>query len=115
MAGQRTITHTVKLVVGCALAGLGLFILFGHLVGMVDQVRALEGNVAGHGLSVFSSVVLSATLVQHGWLQALLGLLWPLLLVIAGAVLLKDDKEDCQDGSRRVRAAMPDPCASEGC
>lgn len=117
MTGQGTTTQTVKSVAAWVLVGPGLFILFGHLVAMADQVRALEVNVAGQGLSVFSSVVLSASMVQHWWLRVLLHLLWPLLLVIAGAILLKDDTQDSQDEGRRVRPGIPDPCGcvSEGC
>jgi hypothetical protein len=116
MTGQRKTNQDFKSVAGSALAGTGLFIVFGHLVGIVDQVHALEGNAAGQGLDVFSSVVLSATLDQHWWLQALLGLLWPLLLIIAGAVLLNDDSDNCIDARRALAPGInPRGCASGGC
>jgi hypothetical protein len=116
MAGQRKTNQTFKSVAGSALAGPGLFIVFGHLVGIVDQIHALEGNAAGQGLGVFSSVVLSATLDQHWWFQAVLGLLWPLLLIIGGAILLNDDSDDCKDEGRASASGInPCGCPSEGC
>ena len=117
MTGQSETNQTFKSIAGSALAGPGLFIMFGHLGGIVDQVHALEGNAAGQGLGVFSSVVLSATLDQHWWLQALLGLLWPLLLIIAGAVLLNDDSDDCTSERKGIAQQMATPCgcASQRC
>jgi hypothetical protein len=117
MTGQRTTTQKMKSAAGWVLVGPGLFILFGRLVGVVHQLRALEGNVAGQGISVFSSMLLSATLDQHWWLEAFLGLLWPLPLVISGAVLLKDETDDSPNRGKRGRAGMPDPCGcvSEPC
>jgi hypothetical protein len=116
MMGQRKTNETYKSLAGSALTGSGLFVMFGHLVGIVDQVHALQGNAAGQELSVFSSVVLSATLDRNWWLQALLGLLWPLLLIVGGAILLNDDSDDCKDeGGVLASGINPCGCASEGC
>jgi len=116
MKKRRSTNQTFKSVAGSALAGPGLFILFGHLAGIAGEVHQVVGNAAGQGLAAFSSVVLAATLDQQWWLQAVLGLLWPLLLVIGGAVLLNDDSDACEESGARV-AGIPNPCgcASEGC
>lgn len=102
---------------GSALAGPGLFVLFSHLMGVVAQVHAVEGNAAGQGLGVFSSMVLAATLDHHWWLQTLLGLLWPLLLTIGGAVLLNVKSDDCENEHKALPAKIANPCgcASQGC
>lgn len=116
MTGRKT-SQTLKSVAGTALAGPGLFILFGHLVGAMNQLHGLLGNAAGQGLSLFSSAVLAATLDQHWALQVVLGLLWPLLLIIGGAVLLNDDSCEVANQRRTLPSAIPNPCgsASHGC
>jgi hypothetical protein len=117
MTGQRKSNQTFKSLAGSALAGPGLFVLFSHVMEVVDQVHALEGNAAGQGLGVFSSMVLAATWDHHWWLQALLGLLWPLLLIIGGAVLLNDNSDDCRNEHKALAPKIPNPCgcASQGC
>jgi hypothetical protein len=117
MTGQRKTNQILKSLAGSALAGPGLFILFGHLVGAIDHLRGLLVNAAGQGLSLFSSVVLAATLDQHWVSQVVLGLLWPLLLIVGGAVLLNDESDDCAKEATRLSSAIPNPCrcASQGC
>ena len=117
MTGQRKTNQNLKSVAGSALAGPGLFILFGHLVGAFDQLHGLLGNAPGEGLGVFSSVVLAATLDQHWASQVVLGLLWPLLLIIGGAILLNDGSDNRANEGRRLLSAIPNRCgcASQGC
>ena len=84
--------------------GLGLHILSGNLDRIAEQAQQLLGGNAGEALGVLPSGVLAvsqaaqAYAVDHqGFLQGLLQILWsfwPLLLVIAGTVLLRDAVTD---------------------
>jgi ascorbate-specific PTS system EIIC-type component UlaA len=100
MASQHKLSEGLKSVVGGALVGLGLHILFGNLDRVAEQLQHMLGTPAWETLGVLPSAVLAASqavqaygLDHQGFLQTLLWMLisfWPLLLVILGTVLLRD-------------------------
>jgi ascorbate-specific PTS system EIIC-type component UlaA len=100
MASQHKLSEGLKSVVGGALVGLGLHILFGNLDRVAEQLQHMLGIPAWETLGVLPSAVLAASqalqaygLDHQGFLQTLLWMLisfWPLLLVILGTVLLRD-------------------------
>jgi hypothetical protein len=99
MARQHTPSENLRSIAGAALVWLGLHILFGNLDRAAFQLRDLIGTGAGATLGVLPSVVLVASHAVHAYaldrqafLLALLRVLvsfWPLLLVIAGIMLLQ--------------------------
>jgi len=100
MASQHRPSEGLKSIVGGALVGLGLHILFGNLDRVAEQLQHMLGTPAWETLGVLPSAVLAASqavqaygLDHQGFLQTLLWMLisfWPLLLVILGTVLLRD-------------------------
>jgi hypothetical protein len=91
-------------IAGGALVGLGLHILFGNLDRTSAQLSHLLGTTAAQRLGVVPSVVLATSqavqaygLDHRGFVLGLLQMLasfWPLLLVIAGTILLRDALAD---------------------
>jgi hypothetical protein len=100
MTSQHKTTESIKAIAGVALVGLGLHILLGNLDRATSQWTHLLGNTAGDSLGLLPSVVLASSQAaqtyasdHQGFWQCLLRTLvsfWPLLLIIAGAVLLRD-------------------------
>ncbi len=100
MASQHRPSEGLKSIVGGALVGLGLYILFGNLDRVAEQLQHMLGTPAWETLGVLPSAVLAASqavqaygLDHQEFLQTLLRMLisfWPLLLVILGTVLLRD-------------------------
>ena len=100
MASQHRPSEGLKSIVGGALVGLGLHILFGNLDRVAEQLHHMLGTPAWETLGVLPSAVLAASqavqaygLDHQEFLQTLLWMLisfWPLLLVILGTVLLRD-------------------------
>ncbi|PYX17294.1 MAG: hypothetical protein DMG84_04445 [Acidobacteria bacterium] len=100
MASQHRPSEGLKSIVGGALVGLGLHILFGNLDRVAEQLQHMLGTPAWETLGVLPSAVLAASqavqaygLDHQEFLQTLLWMLisfWPLLLVILGTVLLRD-------------------------
>ena len=100
MASQHRPSEGLKSIVGEALVGLGLHILFGNLDRVAEQLQHMLGTPAWETLGALPSAVLAASqamqaygLDHQGFLQTLLWMLisfWPLLLVILGTVLLRD-------------------------
>jgi len=112
MARQRRFSESFRSIAGGALVGLGLHLLSGNLDRAAAQFRHLLGTAAGETPGILPSVVLVASQAVQayacdhrvfllGLFQVLLSL-WPLLLVIAGTVLLQDALAD------RVKA-LPAP------
>ncbi len=100
MTRHDSIFDRLKPVAGGTLVGLGLHILSGNLDGIVAQLRLILDTTGGATLGVLPSGVLAASqavqvyasnrqLFAEVILQALVSL-WPVLLVIAGLVLLRD-------------------------
>jgi hypothetical protein len=104
MARRQKFSEGLRSIAGSGLVGLGLHILSGNLDRIAEQAQQLLGGNAGEALGVLPSGVLAvsqaaqAYAVDHqGFLQGLLQILWsfwPLLLVIAGTVLLRDAVTD---------------------
>ena len=100
MTRQSRLSGRIASIVGGALVGLGLHILFANLDRAAAQLRQLLGPAAGESLGILPSVVLAASRAGHayavdqqGFLHVLLDMavsFWPLLLVIAGTILLRD-------------------------
>ena len=104
MASQHRLSEGLQSIVGGALVGLGLHILFGNLDRVAEQMKHMLGTAAWETLGVLPSVVLAASqavqaygLDHQGFLQSLLWIgfwilisFWPLVLVIAGTVLLRN-------------------------
>ena len=104
MASQHRPSEGLKSIVGGALVGLGLHILFGNLDRVAEQMKHMLGTAAWETLGVLPSAVLTASqavqaygLDHQGFLQSLLWIgfwilisFWPLVLVIAGTVLLRN-------------------------
>lgn len=98
-----THTETPRSIVGAILVGLGLFLLFGHVLGVADRVsRVLDQNCGG-SLDVGSSIMLAASISTHQLAHAAIAFLWPLLVVIAGTILLKDSPTQQACGCPFVR------------
>jgi ascorbate-specific PTS system EIIC-type component UlaA len=104
MASQHRPSEGLQSIVGGALVGLGVHILFGNLDRVAEQLQHMLGTPAWETLGVLPSVVLAASqavqaygLDHQGFLQSLLWIgfwilisFWPLLLVVAGTVLLRN-------------------------
>ncbi len=112
MTRRQNILHTLQSISGGTFIGLGLHTLSGNLSGDATHLRHLLGIPAGEGLGVLSSVALAASrasrvyaLDHQGFLDSLRPLLascWPIVLVIVGAMLLRDALTD------RVKAPPAD-------
>jgi hypothetical protein len=94
MARQHTTSQSFESIVGAALVGLGLFILFGKLDGPAAQLTNLLATAARETLKLLPFLVvwqaLQAYTLNHQWFSAcslhLLVSSWPLLHAIAGAL-----------------------------
>ena len=108
MAGQRLSLRHTGLIAGAALIGLGIFILYQNLAGIVVQwkyVLAANGSEdLGEPLAVILAFAQAYASHHHRFLQYLfqrmLVSFWPLLLVILGMDALMDGcecipKKDC--------------------
>ena len=100
MASGHEASEVVRSIAGGTLIGLGLHSLFGNLDRVAAQLGHLLGAGAREALGTLPAVVLAASqaarayeLDHDGFLLGLLRMLvsfWPLLLVAAGATLLRD-------------------------
>jgi hypothetical protein len=100
MARQHKLPEKWRPLMGCALLGLGLHILFGNLDRTAAQLSHSLGASGGQALGALPSLVLATSqavkayaLDHRGFWLALLRLLvsfWPLLLVVVGTILLRD-------------------------
>jgi hypothetical protein len=94
MTGQGNITRSVRALAGSILLGPGLFVLWGNVVWAGSRVSDLLAEASGKGLGLLPSVVLVAPVDQRWLWQSLIRMLWPVLLVIAGAMLLSDESPE---------------------
>jgi len=103
MTRQHNTSENVRAITGGLLVGLGLHILSANLAGDVDQLRHVLAMPTGEALGVLPSVALAShaarayALDHQGFGDSLLQVLaslWPLLLVIAGTILLRDALAD---------------------
>ncbi|PYX40812.1 MAG: hypothetical protein DMG81_05100 [Acidobacteria bacterium] len=111
MKRQKTQWERIKTVAGLALAGPGLFFLFGHLVDVAGRLGTVLGQTASAKLEIVSSIMLAASLNLHQVTDGLIGLLWPALLVGVGTALLGDVSGHNSD--HEMKRQTSDPCV--GC
>ena len=90
MKTQTTQAETLRSVAGALLVGLGLFLLFGHVLGAAGRVSHLLDQNSGASLDLASSIMLAASMSTAQLVHAAISLLWPLLVVVAGTILLND-------------------------
>jgi hypothetical protein len=114
MTRQRTTSEIFGSITGGLMVGLGLHILSGNVDRATTQLSQSLGINTGEVLGLVPSAVLAASQAARvfagdhfGAAQSLLSMLlafWPLLLVIAGVMLLRDvfnDKVDVLPQSRK--------------
>ena len=98
MTTRRTSSSGLKSTIGAAIFALGLLLLFVNLDGAADQVGSMLGSrPAGPGLLATIGLaglhaVQAYTFNHDAFLSVVYQILvsfWPLLLVIAGAMLLR--------------------------
>jgi hypothetical protein len=105
MTRLRRNFRSTKSIAGTALVGFGLFILYENLAGAVAWLSHLLGSNSFEALGVLPTLVLSVSQVlpahaanhQHllqASLRHMLVSSWPLLLVMAGTVLSRDNFTD---------------------
>ncbi len=100
MTRQHRSSESLRSIAGGMLVGLGLHILFGNLDRAAVPLRHALGTTAGEGLGIVPSVVLATSQAAQAYgfhhqslLQGVVRMLvplWPLLLVIAGTIILWD-------------------------
>jgi hypothetical protein len=100
MESGHKASKAVKSIVGGTLVGIGLHSLSGNLNWVAAQMGHLLGSGVREALATLPSVILAASqaaraygLDRYGFLLGLLRMLlafWPLLLVAAGGILLRE-------------------------
>ena len=100
MAAQQTSPRGLKSITGAILLALGFVILFANLDGVTRQVTTVVGASPEPTQGMLPAVVLATLHIlqdyafdRAGFLSGLLQILvlcWPLILIIIGAVLLRD-------------------------
>jgi hypothetical protein len=79
---------TYKSLAGSVLLAPGLFLLCGHVLFTAVHWLRFWGSPDSDGLGVLSSVMWASSIGEQQFLHLLVHSLWPLLLVVAGSVLL---------------------------
>ena len=110
MAAQQTSRRSLKSIAGAILLALGFLILFANLNGVTGQITSAVGTSPEPAQGILPALVLATLHVLQdyafdrvGFLSVLLQFLvpfWPLILIVIGAVLLRDL---FWAGSRRTR------------
>ena len=100
MAAQQTSPRSLKSIAGAILLALGFLILFANLDGVTGQITSAVGTSQGPAQGILPALVLATWHVLQeyafdhaGFLSVLLQFLvpcWPLILIVIGAVLLRD-------------------------
>ena len=100
MAAQQTTPRSLMSIAGALLLALGFLILFSNLDTAAARIANAAGTSGGHLLEMLPVLVLAllhgleAYVFDHaGFLSGLLQFLvsfWPLILILAGALLLRD-------------------------
>lgn len=105
MARQLIPFRSPKSIAGAVLVGFGMFILYENLAGTVTWLSDFLSPNSSEALGILPAVILAVThaLQVHaanqqrflqGFLQHMLIICWPLLLVMLGAVLSRDTFTD---------------------
>jgi hypothetical protein len=81
----------LKSLAGSILLAPGLFLLCGHLLFAAIRWVRLLGSPDFDGLGVLSSVIWASSIREQQVVHLLVHGLWPVLLVVAGGVLLNND------------------------
>ena len=101
MAGRLTRLGIPRSIVGTALAGLGMFILYGNLASEFAHMTHVLGANGSAAFGVLPAVMLWASQVlrtyaaghqrfAHNLLQHFIMSAWPMLLVMTGTALSRD-------------------------
>ena len=100
MAAQQTSPRSLKSIAGAILLALGFLILFANLDGVTGQITTAVGTSPEPAQAILPALVLTTWHVLQeyafdhaGFLSVLLQFLvpcWPLILIVIGAVLLRD-------------------------
>ncbi|MGI8770965.1 MAG: hypothetical protein ACR2JE_05985 [Acidobacteriaceae bacterium] len=101
MARQRTAFRSSKSIAGAALVGFGIFILYANLAGAVAWLTHLLGADSSQAVGVLPVLIVAVSQLSQAdaanhqrflqdFLQPILLISWPLLLVMAGTVLLRN-------------------------
>jgi len=100
MAARQTNPRSLTSIAGAFLLAVGFLILFSNLDAAAARIAYATGNTGGHVLETLPALVLAllhglqAYVFDHagfssGVLQFLVSF-WPLILILAGALLLRD-------------------------
>jgi hypothetical protein len=100
MVAQQTSPRSLNSIAGAILLALGFLILFVNLDGVTGQITSAVGTSPEPAQGILPALVLATWHVLQdyafdhtGFLSALLQFLvpcWPLILIVIGAVLLRD-------------------------
>src|SRR5712664_3401641 len=100
MAARQTTPRSLTSIAGAFLLAVGFLILFSNLDAAAARIAYATGNAGGHVLETLPALVLALLhglqvyVFDHaGFLSGVLQFLvsfWPLILILAGALLLRD-------------------------
>jgi hypothetical protein len=121
--GMRTFFERAKLIAGVVFAGLGIFTLQKNLDRTAAQLCHLVSTTSREALGALPTMILGASRLAQvyaaghqrfleGVLHQMLVSSWPLLLVVVGAALLRDevtDKVDTPPKKKIVHSSIEPP------
>jgi hypothetical protein len=100
MAARQTSSQNLKSIMGAILLALGFLVLFANLDAVTGQINSAAGTPVGPAQGMLPALVLAAlhaiedyAFDHAGFSSGLLQILvsfWPLILIIIGAVLLRE-------------------------
>lgn len=122
MAARAAFFSSPKSIGGGALVGFGVFVLRQQVSLAASRAALLGRTVHGKGLGMVPSALLTVSEAVKNWIfdhpqgpeavgRHLFLSLWPLLLVIVGAILATDDSPARLPGSCRKKSGS---CRSSG-
>jgi hypothetical protein len=80
-----------KSLAGSILLAPGLFLLCGHLLWAAALGNRFLGGADGDGFGLLFRVIWASSVGEQQLLHLLVHALWPVLLVVAGGVLLRNE------------------------
>ena len=100
MKEQKSQFERFRSVAGFALVGPGFFLLAAHFIAAAGQFSRFLNHTASAKLELVSSIMVAASFSPHHLAYDLLATLWPVVLVLVGSALLreeapKDNVEPC--------------------
>jgi len=126
MAKRAAFLQSSKALAGAALVGLGMFVLYQNLAGMVGSVNHVLGANSSEALGILPAVILAASRMvethsrsHHNAVQEFLQQFciqcWPLILVTIGTMLSRDGivikKDKAVQGSCTLVAVSAGGCS----